>query len=223
MKFCEKGLHDIGAQGMSGRLQAEIEAVKNGPYEAILLGYGLCSYGTTGLRSRLPLVLPRAHDCITLLMGSKEKYLAYFNQNPGTYYKSTGWVEHGTSSLDNPSSTVSLLGMKTYEEYVKKYGEETAQYLMETLTNMQHYDRFTYIDTGVGDFPEYRREVQRLATEKNWKYEVVQGNINLFMRLVNGAWDEADFLVIPPGHTGRPSYDEAIVACAAAPPPTTGS
>ena len=41
------------------------------------------------------LVLPRAHDCITLLMGSRSEFESYFQDHPGVYYRSTGWVERG--------------------------------------------------------------------------------------------------------------------------------
>lgn len=83
--FMEKGLHDVGAKKMSEKLQAEIDRVDAEKYDAILLCYGLCNNGISGLRSPLPLVIPRAHDCITLLMGSKEKYRAYFDKNPGYF------------------------------------------------------------------------------------------------------------------------------------------
>jgi hypothetical protein len=164
-----------------------------------------------GLRSKIPIVLPRAHDCITLLIGSKEKYLQYFNQNPGTFYRSSGWIERETSSLDNPESTVSQMGISTYQEYVEKYGEDNAKYLMETLGSMAHYDKLAYIDTGVGNFQHYKNDVKKTATEKGWKYEEVQGNIDLLLRLLNGEWDDNDFLVIFPGSTGEPSHDESII------------
>lgn len=42
-------------------------------FDAILLGYGLCSNATVGLHSnKYPLVVPRAHDCITLLWEVKK-------------------------------------------------------------------------------------------------------------------------------------------------------
>jgi len=63
-------------------------------YDFIILAYGLCSNGITGLKSgKIPLVVPRAHDCMTLLFGSKEKYKEYFDANPGTYWFSSGWIE----------------------------------------------------------------------------------------------------------------------------------
>ena len=30
------------------------------------------------------------------------------------------------------------------------------------------------------------------------------------MRLVNGEWDAGDFMVIEPGHTTAPSYDDQV-------------
>jgi hypothetical protein len=211
IKLCEKGLHDIGAAKMSTRLQSEIDDIDPNNYDAILLAYGLCSNGTMGLRSKIPIVLPRAHDCITLLMGSKEKYLQYFNQNTGTFYRSSGWIERETSSLDNPESTVSQMGISTYQEYVEKYGEDNAKYLMEILGSMAHYNKLAYIDTDVGNFQHYKNDVKKTAAEKGWKYEEVQGNIDLLLRLLNGEWDDNDFLVISPGSTSEPSHDESII------------
>ena len=79
VEFLPKGLHDIGQAGMSSRLAEVLAGVDETRYEAILLGYGLCSNGLVGLAARsIPLVVPRAHDCITLFLGSKERYLEYF-------------------------------------------------------------------------------------------------------------------------------------------------
>ena len=94
LEFLPKGLHDIGCVGMLARLQAVLDKVEEEKYEAVLFGYGLCNNGLAGLQSRtIPLVVPRAHDCITLFLGSKERYLDYFQNHPGVYFKTTGWIE----------------------------------------------------------------------------------------------------------------------------------
>ena len=85
-------------------------------YDASLLGYGLCSNGIAGLQAGIPIIVPRAHDCITLLLGSKEKYREYFDSHPGVYWYSSGWIEH---SLQPGRERVELL-LQTYRE---KYGE----------------------------------------------------------------------------------------------------
>ena len=96
VEFLPKGLHDIGQAGMSSRLAEVLAGVDETRYEAILLGYGLCSNGLVGLAARsIPLVVPRAHDCITLFLGSKERYLEYFQGHPGVYFKTSGWIERG--------------------------------------------------------------------------------------------------------------------------------
>lgn len=211
IRLCDKGLHDIGAPKMCAKLQAEIDAVDCSRYDAILLGYGLCNNGTIGLRAPVPIVIPRAHDCITLLMGSKERYRRYFDANPGTYFWSSGWIERGTSSLVNEESTTSAMGIRSYDDYVKEYGEETAKYLMETLGSMKHYTKLAYIDTHTGDFPEYKADARQQAAGNGWEYEEISGSTELLMRLVNGEWNDNDFVVIAPGRSTAPSYNDGIL------------
>ena len=44
-------------------------------YSAIILGFGMCSRAVSGLKTkRLPLVMPRSHDCIGILLGSHTRY-----------------------------------------------------------------------------------------------------------------------------------------------------
>ena len=60
--------------------------------EAVVLAYGLCGRGTVGLRPlRHQLVIPRAHDCITVFMGSKEAYADHQRRCPTCYYYTPGW------------------------------------------------------------------------------------------------------------------------------------
>lgn len=215
--FLRKGLHDVGQKEMSQALQQEIDRVPKDKYEAILLGYGLCSNGVAGLKTeRIPLVIPRAHDCITLLLGSKERYREYFETHPGTYFRSTGWLEREfVSEEDRGNDIPTQLGLnRTLEEYIRKYGEENAQYLMETLqgwNGMKHYDRITYIDMGIGDFQHYEEKARKEASDKRWNFERLKGDIGLLKRLVGGDWNPEEFLVIQPGEKIVPTYVEGIL------------
>ena len=212
LKIIDQGLHDVGEQKMSSALQDEIDAVDCDKYDAILLAYGLCNNGIRGLRSKLPLVVPRAHDCITLLMGSKEEYKKHFNDNPGTFYLSVGWVENAKSHFDNPQSTTSGMGLSVYSEYVEKYGRENADYLMRTMGDwLQHYSKLAYIDTHVPGSGEYSEQERAVAVERGWEFEKIDGNVDLIMRMLNGLWDAEDFLVVPPGETIHPCHDESII------------
>jgi hypothetical protein len=212
LKIIQQGLHDIGEAKMSASLQDELDAIDQEKYEAILLGYGLCNNGIRNLRSSIPLIVPRAHDCITLLMGSKDDFLDYFNEHPGSYYRSTGWQERATSHLSNPDSTTRQMGMGTYEEYVEKYGEENAKYLMEVLGDqLRNYSELTYIDTQIPGSPQARQEALQMAEEHGWTYTELEGNTRLLQKLMDGQWDESEFLVVEPGKTIEPSYDDAII------------
>ena len=213
IRFMEKGLHDIGAKSMSQKLQEEIDKVDKNRYDAILLVYGLCNNGTVGLRASLPMVIPKAHDCITLLLGSKEKYMEYHDKNSAAYYRSTGWIERDAEKDCPEESIPSQLGInKTYLDYVEQYGEENARYLMETIGDWTaNYDKYAYIDVGIGDFERYAEETRRMAGEKGWSFEQVQGSTSLLAKLCDGQWDENDFLVVPPGKEIVASFDKNVL------------
>lgn len=103
VEFLPKGLHDLGQAGMFARLEEVLAAVDQSQYDAVAMGYALCSNGLVGLAAgSVPLIVPRAHDCITLFMGSKERYLDYFQKHPGVYYKTSGWIERGKGWTSSP-------------------------------------------------------------------------------------------------------------------------
>lgn len=215
LDFLPKGLHDIGQVGMSARLREVVGAVDESRYEAILLGYGLCSNGLVDLvAGSIPIVVPRAHDCITLFLGSKERYREYFTEHSGVYFKTTGWIERGTDlNQFGPESIQQRSGMnQTYEELVAKYGEDNAAFLFESLSNMtRNYRQFTFIRTGLEPDDRFERGARAEAESRQWEFEAVDGDLTLVQRLVDGPWNEEDFLVLKPGERLAPSYDERVI------------
>lgn len=212
IQMVEQGLHDVGTVKMSTRLQQEIDKVDVEKYDAILLGYGLCNNGIVGLRSELPLVIPRGHDCISILLGSREKFQKYFNENPGTFFQSAGWIEQAKDNLSNPESTTRQMGMGTYQEYVQQYGEEYAKYLIESMGGgLNQYDKFAYIDTKVGNQSKLKEHAKQNAKDNNWEYEELEGSTDLLLKMMNGEWDEEEFLLVQPGETIQPSYCAGII------------
>ena len=167
IEFPPKGLHDIGCVGMLERVQATLDKVDEREYEAVLFGYGLCNNGLAGLKARsIPIVLPRAHDCITLFLGSKERYLEYFNNNPGVYFKTTGWIERGEVSGELSQITIKhKSGMDyTYTELVEKYGEDNAKYLYDELyDDKRNYSQFTFIEMGIEPDDSFERKTREEA------------------------------------------------------------
>jgi hypothetical protein len=215
VEFLPKGLHDIGSAAMLARLQQAVDAVDTAGYDAILLGYGLCNNGITGLTApAIPVVIPRAHDCITLFFGSRARYLEYFNSRPGTYFKTTGWIERGTDAGELRQLSIShQLGMDmTYEELVAKYGEDNAQYLYETLCNtLRNYKQLTFIEMGIELDDRFERQTREEAEQRGWAFEKVRGDMVLIQQLVNGPWDSSDFLVLQPGQRVMSRTSDAII------------
>jgi hypothetical protein len=213
--FLPKGLHDIGCEKMLARVQEAVDAVDATQYEAVLLGYALCNNGIAGLVARsIPIVIPRAHDCITLFLGSRERYLDYFNNNPGTYFQTTGWIERGTDAGELKQLSIShQMGIDlSYEELVAKYGEEDAKYIWETLGNpLKNYGQFTFIEMGIEPDDRFEREAREKAAERGWKFDKVQGDMSLFQQLVDGQWVEKDFLVVRPGWRVVAKLEEGII------------
>ena len=211
--FLEQGLHDT-PERLRAELQAAIDT-RDGRYDALLIGYGLCSNGLRGIAARTtPLVCVRAHDCITFLLGSKERYREYFDAHPGAFWFSPGWIDDST-----------MPGKARYEAalatYIEQYGEENARYLMEASeTWIANYDTAAYIALGAGDTDRARAFTRDAAGSLGWRYEEVAGDATLMRAFVNGPWDDDAFLIVPPGHTIEPSFDAGILE--ARPPEAEG-
>ena len=215
LDFLPQGLHDLESVEMAARVQERVDLATPTAYSAVVLGFALCNMGIVGVRAReIPIVIPRAHDCITLFLGSQARYREFFDASPGTYYKTTGWVERDISPEKmRGTSKMEKLGLdKTYAEYVEKYGEENAKYIWDTLQGgLRYYDRLGYIEMGEGAPLPYPEIVRAEAEKRGWAYEEIPGDLSLMRRLFDGDWDEADFLVVPPGRGIVATNDELIV------------
>jgi hypothetical protein len=215
VELLEQSLHDSRPAPRMARLQSCIDAVSSTAYQAVVLVYGLCNLTLEGLQARdLPLVVPRAHDCITLYLGSRKRYDAEFAAVPGTYYYSDDYLERLTAS-DSKGKRLTM-GVSTpieddYEFLVEKYGEDNAQYLMEVLGDWhKHYQRAAYIETGFGKSGPYLDSARQDAAKYGWRFEHLKGDLTLIRKLLAGDWDD-EFLVVQPGQRIVASHDERIV------------
>jgi len=190
-----QGLHDE-----PDRLRTEVQQalqrtrdIQNRPYDASLLGYGLCSNGVVGLSAEIPLVLPRAHDCVTLLLGSKDRYQEYFDSHRGIYWYSPGWIESGKQPGRDRYE-------KVLQEYTEKYGPDNARYLLEVeQTWMKEYQWAAYVDWGLTDSDGYKAFTRDCASFLGWHYDELAGDPGLVQRFVDGLWSDEEFLVVAPG------------------------
>ncbi|HWW01601.1 MAG TPA: DUF1638 domain-containing protein [Candidatus Acidoferrum sp.] len=223
LEFLTQGHHDTPAAGRDD-IQNHIDAVAAAKYDAILLGYGLCSNILVGLTAgRARLVIQRAHDCITFFLGSKERYQQCFSERPGTYYYTSGWLEcsrrrgnkgmmWGGASL--PASA--NLNLKaSYEQWVAKYGEDQAKYLLEEMSRWADaYSHGTLIEFDFLTHLKLGEEVRRICSEKGWQYEALPGDLRLLQKVVDGEWPDSDFLVVQPGQKVVATFDEKVIGAA---------
>jgi hypothetical protein len=211
------GLHQNPAD-LRQRLQQRIDTVEPREYDAIVLAYGLCGKSTAGLIARqVPLAIPRAHDCITLFLGSRERYTHEFETKPGTYWYVQDYIERN----DSPGAALSL-GASTavdmtsvYDEYVAKYGQDNADYLMEAMGAWQkHYRRAAYIDLNMTESSTVEQQAKDEAQRRGWTFERLSGDHRLIRKLLNGDWD-ADILRLQPGQQIEMTCDDSVIDCIA--------
>jgi hypothetical protein len=214
--YLPQGLHE-NPDKLRAMLTEEIEKAnqefsfqhnsKEARYDFIILGYGLCDNSIAGIKSPyVPLAVPRAHDCITLILGSKQRYADLFAEHSGTFWYSRGWIERALQPGEERYQ-------RTYQSYVDKYGEDNAEYLMEMEQGwFKSYNRAFFIDwEELGNSDYYRQYTKECAGYLKWKYQEEKGNPALLERMLRGQFNEEEVLVIPPGKTIAPSYDEGII------------
>lgn len=183
---------------MTESLQRTIDDIDES--SLVVLGYGLCGNGLDGIHSgEHVLLVPRANDCITLLLGSRQAYAREFGAVPGTYYLSKGWLQSGSHPLSE------------YREYEQKYGSEEADWILDQ--QYQNYERLALVAHSPAELAAHRpaaQEVARFCRRWGMRYEEILGSDDYVRRLVDAAHEVRrdgtaaaqqigrDFLIIPP-------------------------
>jgi len=222
VRLNRRGLHD-DPPNLRAILQTELDAT-GPPYDAVVLAYGLCGGATAGLRAgSIPLVVPRAHDCITLFLGDRARYQAEFVGNPGTYWYVQDYLERTDegSAFGGVGAVSDAAARATHQEYIEKYGEDNAAYLMEMLGAWRsHYNRAAFVEMSIA--PEQAAEAAERrarddANRRGWRFDRLAGELVLIKGLIDGAWDPADYLVLQPGERLAMSYGEDVIRAEGAP------
>ena len=186
VEYMEYALHrtpDKLREELQRRIDEEKEA------DTLVFVYGLCSRGLDGLKSGdKTLVIPRVHDCISLLLGSRDKYSEEFEDNPGTYFLSKGWIDQEADPYQE------------YQRYREQYGEENAQYIIDE--SYKNYKRVAFIETDLPDLEKYEQYSREVADFLGAGYEKMIGEKSFFEKIVSCDWDKS-FVVVPPGSVSR--------------------
>jgi hypothetical protein len=206
-RFFEMGLHD-NPNRMRGILQENLTSLEmRTDIEAVALAYGLCGRGTAGLQPRrLTLVIPRAHDCITVFMGSKERFAEHQRQCPGCYYYTPGWNRNrrvpGPERLDALRS-----------ELAKKFDADDVEFLIQSEREQwAQHGNAAYLELGTDDAEPEAAYAQRCAEWLGWKFERMQGDAVLLRDLLWCNWDSERFQIVGPGQRLGHSPDESILS-----------
>jgi hypothetical protein len=218
ISFLPLGAHNEPSR-LKSLIQARIDAVEHDmrTCDAIGLAFGLCGNATSGLVARShSLVIPRAHDCCTILLGSQEAYTRYFGESPSSAYSSAGYWERGAHSLGKKDTVT--YGDKTvsFAEFASLYGEEYAREMMEQLSGKET-GSITYIDTSETSHLSCKAQCKEYADSVERPFRLIPGNSSLLQNLVFGNWDTKDFCIIPPGHSVTPLYDAVEIFKAQSP------
>ncbi len=179
---------------LGAALQEEIDALAEPSF--VIIGYGLCGNGLVGVKAgRHTLVIPRTHDCVAIFLGSHQRYVERFFASPNTYYLTKGWID----ARDEPLSD--------YQDYVKDFDEETADYLFEM--KYRHYARICLVGFSQEELDNYRDRAKAVADFMNGRlggkvvYEETLGSTSLIDSLVELGVRPSDiddeFVVVKPG------------------------
>ena len=210
VEFTKKNAHD-NANNLRQILQDRIYEADEEDYDAILLGIGLCGNSTAGLRAgTTKLIMPRAHDCCTIFLGSRSRFKELFKDRPSTPFTSVGYMERGTTLMHEASDFASESGLKqSFQEYAEIYGEENARYLWETLHESvdNNNKNIVFIDIPELSHLGFAEKAREWAEENNKNFIYERGSIDIIKKLLDGDWNEEEFLTVKPGQKIDPVYD----------------
>jgi len=210
IEFTPKNAHD-NADNLRHILQDKINNAEKENYDAILLGIGLCGNSTAGIEAgTTKIIIPRAHDCCAIFLGSRHKFKEVFENRPSTPFTSVGYMERGSSLMHDASQFAADSGLQqSLEDYIEIYGEESGKYLWDSLhqnTEDQNKD-IIYIEIPELEHLGFAEKAKKWAQENNKNFIKETGSITIIRKLLSGDWDEEEFLTVKPGEKIDPVYD----------------
>ena len=207
VEWLRMGLHDQPLLLRSTVQQKILEMETQDPeLTTILLAYGLCGNGLADIQAhRCQLILPRAHDCIAILLGGNAAHAAALKDNPGMYFYSPGWGRGRRVPGSERDLRLRALCSARHPD-----DPDLVDDLIEAdHETFAHHNCAAYVDiTADAQAEHYCRDCAR---HLRWDYRKLQGNPRLLQGLISGDWRDDDFLTIPPGRRSKLSTDGHLV------------
>jgi hypothetical protein len=180
-RWIRSGLHNYPKE-LKSILQAELDSIDG--YERVIMAFGICGNATIGLKAGdFELILPKADDCITLLLGSAATRGA-LSENGGTYFLTKGWLT-GEENL-----------WKEYKRTLEKFGFETTETIFNVM--LKNYKRLGIIDTQSYNVEAILPNTLEIAETFRLEHKILTSSLEYLCRLLTGPWDNEGFFIIPP-------------------------
>ena len=208
-------------------LQARIDAVPAGRYDAILVGYGLCSLMLSGLTAAIPdwscrapttaspcFSVPRngASNCSSPVRAPIISRPAGWNFPQRKTVRSAG-LDALREMTDDIGSQTTPFGLgQSFADLLAKYGEENARYLLEVTQQWaDHCDRGALISFDCTAQLGLRDRVKDICEKRGWQFDELAGDLGLLQRWLGGQWDDREFLIVQPQQSVYPSYNDQVI------------
>ena len=153
-EYLKFALHE-DAKNMKRLITEAVNALE-GTVDAVLLGYAVCqSLENITAELRVPAVMMPGADCIDALLGPEE-YAAEKKKCMMTWFSSPGWAEVGRKGF------IEQFHLDTAEGY-------DPQFFLDLM--FDSYERYLFINTGVGDEQFFLRQSKEFADSINLRLE----------------------------------------------------
>jgi len=207
LNFLAMGLHDQ-PDDLRAQIQEQVHLLEQTEgIETVVLAYGQCGNGLIGVKAnRVPLVIPRAHDCVSILLGGTAQHQAALKENPGTYFYSPGWIRG--KRVPGPDRELAIR-----QRYEARYGQDEDE-LIEDLVEADaetfaHHNCAAYVD--LTDNTTAKRYCQECAHYLGWSFKELPGDPRYLTDLLSGRWEDTErFLHVAPGQALGMGSDGAL-------------
>ena len=185
--WLDKELHNVPERLRDVLQETMDDAERTHHPDRILLAFGFCGNAVQGLRAgEYQLIIPRTDDCITMLLGSRQRKAA-LEAGVGTMFLTQNWI-----GSDND-----LLSVRN--RMFEEYDEDEAQEIFDMMYG--HYSRIALLDTGCYPIEPMLEKSRAMAEALGFEHKVFDASNSYLCRLLTGPWGEADFIVKEPGET----------------------